>query len=73
MYFDPITRQIFGFTTPISGVNTPQKVIALDLDNDERYVLTPKPLLRVAPTLFEPKQVQSAETPNTFTAQEAGF
>ena len=69
MYFEPITKQTFGFTTPISGDNVPQKIIASDLDNDERYGSTLQPALRVTPTLFESKQVQPAENPNTSTSQ----
>ena len=70
MFVDTITRQNFNYATPISCNNNPQQVIALDPDNDEQYVRTPKPVLRATPTLFEPKQVQSAIGPYTFTAQE---
>ena len=63
-------RTNFNYSTLISWDNNPQKVIALDLDTDEHYLLTPKPLLRAITRLFEPKQIQSAITPNTFTAQE---
>ena len=38
-----------------------QKVVALVLDNYEHYVLTPKHVVRASPTLFEPKQIQSAQ------------
>ena len=61
------------YAAPMSCDNSPQNIVALDLDNDEHYVLTPKPVLRASPVLFEPKQVQSDINPNTFTAQEAGI
>ena len=35
--------------------------------------MTSKIVLRAAPTLFEPKQVQSAISANTSNAQGAGF
>ena len=40
--------------------------------NTEHYVLKREPVLRATPMLFEPKQVQSAISPNTLTAQAAG-
>ena len=46
-----------------------KNVRALDPDNDEQYVLTTKPLTRTTPRYFEPKQVLSAVTPNTFSEQ----
>ena len=73
MYIRPITREIFKNATPISCDNTPQNVIALDLDTNEHYVLPPERVLRATPMLFEPKQVQSAIIRNTFTAQAAGI
>ena len=65
--------QIFEYVTLNNGDNNPQIVKALDLDNDEHYVLTPKLVFRKALTLFETKQVQSAISPKTFTAKEAGI
>ena len=50
--------------------NSPQNVIALRLDTDEHYLLTPKFVLRVTPMIVQPKQVQSDINPITFTAQE---
>ena len=73
MLIGPIARQTFNYATPVSCDTNPQNVIAIDLDTDEDYVLTPKPVLRATPMLFEPKQTQSANSPNTFTAQEAVF
>ena len=70
VYFVPITRQTSEYETPISCDNNQQKVIALDLDSDEPYVLTLKPVLRATPMLFGPKQTQPAIRPKTFTAQE---
>ena len=72
-YIDLITRNTFNYASPISWDNNPQKVIALDLDTNEHYVLRTKPVLRATPMLFKPKQVQSAVRLNTFTAQEAGI
>ena len=72
-YIDPITRQNFKYLTPVTCDNNHQNVIALDLDTDEYYVLTSKPVLRSTPMLLEPKQIQSAISPITFTAQEAGM
>ena len=57
MYIDTIKRQTFNYATPISCKNNPKNVIALDPDNDESYVLTPRPVLRATPTLFEPKKL----------------
>ena len=70
VYLDPETGHNFKYSTPISSGNNPQNVIAIDLDNDEHYELTPKLVLPATPTLFEPKEVQSAISPNTFTAQD---
>ena len=45
MYLDPISKQTFKYSTPISCDNIPQNVMALNLDTDEHYVLTPKAVL----------------------------
>ena len=55
MYIDPITRKTCIYATPMSCDNNPQSVITLDPDTDEHYVLTPKPVLRANPQLFEPE------------------
>ena len=47
--------------------------VRIDFVTNEHYVLTPNPVLQATPMLFEPKQIQSATVPNTFTAQEAGY
>ena len=47
--------------------------MVLDPENDEQYVLTPKPVLRAIIMLFQTKQVHSAKNPNIFTAQECGI
>ena len=60
MFIEPITRQTFKYNTPLSYVKNPQKDTLLDPNIDEQYVITPKPVLRVTPTLFEPKQFQPA-------------
>ena len=72
MFIDSLTRQTFIYATPISCDSNRQNVIALDLDTAEHFVLTPKPIPRATPLFFEPKQIQSAISTNTFTAQEAG-
>ena len=69
MYCDPITRQTFKYATPKSCLENPQKVRALDPDNDEHFVLTPEPVFRATPTLFEQKQTQSTVGFKTFTTQ----
>ena len=38
-------------------------------DAEEHYVLTLEPKLRATPSLFEPKQVQSAVSADTFTTR----
>ena len=67
-----MTRQTFNYATPIACDSNSQNVMALDLDTDEHYVLTPKPVTRATPMFFEPKQVQSARGGKTFTSHEAG-
>ena len=72
-YVDPITRQTFDYATPITCENNPQNITALDPDTDQYYFLTPKPINRDPPLLFEPRQIQTSISPNTFTAQDAGI
>ena len=72
-FVDPITRQTFDYATPIPCENNPQIPIALDPDTDDYYYLTPRPMKCKAPLLFEPQQIQTSISPNTFTAQEAGI
>ena len=73
IYVDPITRQTFEYANQIPCENNPQNVISLDPDTDQYYVLTPQPNKKDPPLLFEPTQVQTAISPNTFTAQDAGI
>ena len=73
MYVDPITRQTFEYANQIPCENTPQNVISFDPDTDQYYVLTPQPIKKDPPLLFEPSQIQTAISPNTFTAQDAGI
>ena len=73
MYIDPMTTQNFNYATPIDSDNNPQNLKALDFDTDEHYVLRAQPDLRANAMLFEPKQVQSAVSPNFFTAWELEF
>ena len=54
MHIDPITRQIVGNSTPKSCNILPQNLLAIDPENDEHYVLTPKPVLWATPALHEP-------------------
>ena len=48
-------------------------LIFLDPDTDQYYVLTPRPIKKDPPLLFEPTQIQTAISPNSFTAQDAGI
>ena len=73
MYGDPITRQTFEHANQIPCENSPQNVISLDPDTDQYYVLTPQPIKKDPPLPFEPTQVPTAISPNTFTAQDAGI
>ena len=73
MYVDPITRQTFEYAKQIPCENNPQNVVSLDPDTDQYYVLTPQPIKKDPLLLFEPTQVQTAISPNTFTAQDAGI
>ena len=75
MYLDPITRQTFNDATPKECGNNPQNIIELDPDADDGdfYVLTPDPLKREPPQTFEPAQIKTTITPNTFTTQDAGI
>ena len=69
MYIHPITVQVRNYAIPISRDNNTQYVMAIDPDTDKHYVLAPQPSLRATPTLSEPKQVQPAMSPHTFTAE----
>ena len=71
MYIDPITRQLL-IMQPLcpSCENNPENIIALGLDTDEHYVLTPKPVLRVARKLFEPKKMFNLLFAYTFSLQK---
>ena len=73
MYVDPFTRQTFECSYQIPCENNPQNVVSLDPDTDHYYVLTPQPIKKDPALLFEPTQVQTAISPNTFTAQDAGI
>ena len=73
MYVDPITRQTFEYANQIPCENKAQNVISLDPDTNQYYVLTLQPIKKDPPLLFEPTQIQTAISPNTFTAQDAGI
>ena len=53
MYTDPTTLEKFNCALHFSCNTKRQIVIALDLDNDEYHVLTPKPVIRATLLLFE--------------------
>ena len=53
-------KTVFRLHYRLSCNNNPQNVIALDLDTDEHYVLTPKPVTWATTRFFETKEVQSA-------------
>ena len=59
--------------TLIKCENTPQNVIALDPDTDQYYVLTPQPIEKDPHQFFELTQTQTAFSPNTITAEDAGI
>ena len=65
MYVDPITRQTFNYATPIDCGNNPQSIIELDQDIDDGdfYVLTPDPLKREPPQMFN--SIQKKDNSNT--------
>ena len=71
MCVDPITRQTFEYANQIPCQTNPHNVIALDPDTDQYYVSTPQPNKKDPPLIFEPTQVQTAISPNTFTARDA--
>ena len=73
MYVDPITRQTFNYAKQIPCENISQTVIALDPDTDQYYVLTPQHIKKDHPLLFEPTQIETVLSPNTFTDQDAGI
>ena len=62
-YIDAITTQAFDHDTPFFCI------IAIC---DEHYSLTPERVLRPIQQPLDQKQVQSAMSSNTFTAEEAG-
>ena len=73
MYVDPITRQTFEEANQIPCENNSQNVISFDPDTYQYNVLTPQPFNKDPPLLFDPTQVQTAISPNNFTAQDAGI
>ena len=73
LYVDPITLQTFEYANRILCENNPQNVLSLGPDIDQYYVLTTQPIKKEPPVLFEPTQDQTAISPNTFTAQDAGI
>ena len=71
MYVGPITRQTFVYANQVPCENNPLNVISLDPDTDQYYVLTSQPIEKGPPLHFEPTQIQTDISPNTFTAQYA--
>ena len=69
-YVEPITRQTFDYATPIPCENNSQHKTALSLDTDQHFVLTAKPIISDPRLLFETRQIETAFSPNTFTAQD---
>ena len=51
-----MTGQTFDYAIPITCDINPWNVLALDLDTDEQYLVTTKPVLRATTTPFEPKK-----------------
>ena len=68
MSVDHITRQTFEYANQFPCGNSPQNVISFDPDTDQYYVLTPQPIEKDPPLLFEPTQFQTAISQSTFTA-----
>ena len=75
MYVDPITRLTFDYDTPITCDNNARHIIKLDLDSDDQdfYILRPKPNKLKPPLMFTPSQIKTTVRPNTFAAQDAGL
>ena len=46
IYFDPITKQTFDYSAPVSCDHNPQIVLAFEPDKNELYLLTANPVLR---------------------------
>ena len=75
MLVDPITRQTYGYATPIACDNNLRILIELDPDTDDQdfQILGPEPNKRKPPLTFTPSQTKTTIRPNTFTAQDAGI
>ena len=75
MYVDPFTRQNYDYATPIEYDNNLRNNIQLDPDSDDQdfYILGPKPNKRKPPIMFTPSQIKTTIRPNTFTAQDTGI
>ena len=73
MFFDTITIRTFDYVTPSSCDIIAQNFIALDLGIKKQTVLAFYFVLWATPTVFEPKQVQSAVSQDCLTVQVAGI
>ena len=62
VYIDPITRQIFKYATPVFRDKNLQNSVALDLDNDEDFVLIDKFILRAALRSLDHKNFDPQES-----------
>ena len=72
MYWS-INKTKLTYATALFCDNNQHKNMALDFDNDEQSVMTPKPVLQTIPMLLETKQFQPALNPNSSTAQDAAI
>ena len=74
-YVDPITRQTYDYSTPITCDNNHRKAIELDPDSDDQnfYFFRPEPIKRKPPIMFTASQIKTTIQPDTFTAQDAGI
>ena len=71
MGFHSISREAINCATPVNCQKNLQKLVALDLGNVKQYLKKLQFVLRATRALFEPKQVQSAISRSTFSAQDA--
>ena len=72
-HVDPVNHQTYSFATEITSNGIPATIIALDLDGNHVYLLTPTPVKQDAPVHFKPSEIRSNIQPNTFSAHTAGL
>ena len=75
MSVDLITRQTYGYATPITCDNNSRNIFELDPDSDDQdfYFLIPEFIKPKPPSIFTPSQIKTTIRPNTLTAQDAGI